>query len=491
MKCMVNFSHRAVCGAVVAVSLLATACGGDGGTPTPTPPTTLPPTNRAPQFTSPATASVIENSSGTVYTAAASDADGDAVTFSIAGGPDAGAFTLTGANLVFRGPPDFERPTDSDRDNVYNVTLGVSDGRGGTSNLALSVTVTNDKEGIAVRRVATGFVDPVGLAFLLTPQPPATDPLGRIAVAQASGEIYNVDGTTGARTLLADVFAGRPRGRVLAISYNKRRIGQYNGLYAIAQEPSGRVFVQRYAATMFAEVEVLPVGTPTISAKIFEGPDRGRPGGDLFVAISDESGNFAQNPNSRLGKLLFLEEVDISSGPTGFNVRIVGNGIRRSGGAGAVNGQILLADQGATFEHELTFFDPDSRPLDFGWPGREGTQGIGANPPTAVNAPKIVYGVGTGRDQGTGVVFGGLYRGPIANLDNRFVFGDRSGTIWSVPFADLTNSSLLRAPQMDRRTEDFVPDIGRIESPVAFIVDDRGRLFILDSDGELFRVDAA
>lgn len=496
MKPNPTLSRIMVLGVVGAIPLMASACGG-GGTPTPTPPTTLPPTNRAPQFTSPATASIVENSAATVYTAAASDPDGDALTYSISGGPDAGAFALTGANLAFRSAPDFERPTDSDRDNVYNLTLGVSDGRGGTASLSVAITVTNDKEGIAVRRIATGFTDPAGLGFLLTPQPPATDPLGRIAVAQANGEIYNVDGTTGARTLLADVFANRPRGRLLAVSYNKRRIMPYNGLYAIAQEPSGRVFVQQFAAAGISQLEVLPAGTPPVSAKIFEGPDGSLAGGGLYVTISDESGNFAQDPNSRRGKLLFLEEITLNiappgfsvSGPPGFGIRIVGSGIRNSGGAGAIAGQILLADQGATVEHELTFVQARTGPFDFGWPGREGTQGLGSNPPASVNGPRLVYGFGNGRDEGTGIIFGGLYQGPIASLNNRFVFGDRSGTIWSVPLDDLTNSSLLRAPQLDRRTEDFVPDLGRIESPVAFIVDDRNRLFILDADGELFRVD--
>lgn len=496
MSSGVTLSRLMLLGVIAALPLTISACGG-GGSPTPTPPVTLPPTNRAPQFTSPATASIVENSAATLYTAAATDPDGDTPSFSISGGPDAAAFTLSGANLAFRSAPDFERPTDSDRDNVYNVTLGVSDGRGGAASQSVTVTVTNDKEGISVRRVATGFVDPVGLGFLLTPQPPVTDPLGRIAVAQANGEIYNVDGTTGARTLLADVFANRPRGRLLAVSYNKRGIVAYNGLYAVAQEPSGRVFVQQYFAAGISQLEVLPAGTPPVSAKIFEGPDRDLPGGGLYVAISDESGNFAQDPNSRRGKLLFLEEVTLNvappgfppGGPPGFAVRIVGSGIRNPGGAGAIAGQILLADQGGTVEHELTFVQPRTGPYDFGWPGREGTQGIGASPPASVNGPRLVYGFGNGRDQGTGIIFGGLYQGAIATLNNRFVFGDRNGTIWSVPLNDLTSGSLLRAPQLDRRTEDFVPDIGRIESPVAFIVDDRNRLFILDSDGELFRVD--
>jgi hypothetical protein len=344
--------------------------------------------------------------------------------------------------------------------------------------------------------VATGFADPAGLGFLLSLGPSGVVQEGRIAVAQTNGQIFDVNGTTGARTLLADVFDGRPRGKLLAIGFNDRRNNFYSGLYAVAQEPGGRVFVQRYTRSSLPELEVLPAGSAPVSATIFEGVVRGLPGGDLYMTLSDESGSFAQNPSSPLGKLIFLESQDPFAGASfggsaGYVARIIGNGIRRSAGAGPVNGQILLSDQGGSLEQELTFFQQDARPLDFGWPGREGTQGIGANPPAAVNGPTVAYGFGTGADQGTGIVFGGLYRGPIADLDNRYVFGDRSGTFWSVRFSDPVGGFLLRPQQMDRRTEDFVPDAGQIESPVGFMVDDRERLFILDSDGELFRVDAA
>ena len=37
----------------------------------------------------------------------------------------------------------------------------------------------------------------------------------------------------------------------------------------------------------------------------------------------------------------------------------------------------------------------------------------------------------------------------------------------------------------------LAPDVGAIEAPVAFTTDDRGRMFVLDADGELFRIDAA
>lgn len=483
----VSARRAAVIASVGTLALVVASCGGGGSSGGSGGGSAA---NRAPQITSASTASITENATSAL-TLAASDADGDAVSFAVTGGADAGAFTVSGTNLAFRNAADFERPADANRDNVYNVTIEARDGRGGVASADLVVTVTNSKEGIAVTRVASGFTSPAGLGALLVIGTPA----GKIAVAQTTGEIFEVDGTTGARTLLADVFAGRPRGRLLAITYYSRPSNFYGGLHAVVQEADGRVFVQRYTRTALDESEVLPSGSAPVSAALFSGPVRGLPGGDLHMTLSDEGGTFAQNPASRLGKLIFLQEKDPFAGASttraGYNVQVIGNGIRRSGGAGAINGEILLSDQGASIEHELTFFLPDARPLDFGWPGREGTQGIGANPPAAINGPKIAYGFGTGPDQGTGVIFGGLYRGPIADLDNRFVFGDRSGAFWSVRFSDLTTNFLLGPPQMDRRRADFAPDAGAIDSPVAFVTDDQGRMFILDSDGELFRIDAA
>ena len=74
---------------IVLAGLLALGgCGGGGGTPAPTPAPspTPPPANRAPVFTSATAISIPENIAGTVYTATATDADGNALTFSLAGG---------------------------------------------------------------------------------------------------------------------------------------------------------------------------------------------------------------------------------------------------------------------------------------------------------------------------------------------------------------------------------------------------------------------
>ena len=49
--------------------------------------------------------------------------------------------------LTFTNPPDFENPTDANRDNVYEVTVEATDDDGHTDSLAVTVTVTAQSEG--------------------------------------------------------------------------------------------------------------------------------------------------------------------------------------------------------------------------------------------------------------------------------------------------------------------------------------------------------
>jgi len=100
--------------------------------------------DNGPVFTSGTSTNFAENNTGTVYTAAATDADGDTPTFAITGGADAGLFsinTITG-EVTFDTPPDYEIPGDNGGDNVYNIDITASDGAN-TSTQSVSITVTD------------------------------------------------------------------------------------------------------------------------------------------------------------------------------------------------------------------------------------------------------------------------------------------------------------------------------------------------------------
>ena len=77
----------------------------------------------------------------------ASDPDGDELTFSILYGDDANAFDLNESTdvLHFKSPCDYESPGDNNSDNIYEVTVQVSDGND-TDILNLFVYVTDVQE---------------------------------------------------------------------------------------------------------------------------------------------------------------------------------------------------------------------------------------------------------------------------------------------------------------------------------------------------------
>jgi hypothetical protein len=81
-----------------------------------------------------------------VTTVTATDPDaGQTLTYSMSGGVDAAKFTIdasTGA-LSFMTAPNFELPSDSGGNNVYDVTVQVSDGHGGIDTQAIAVTVND------------------------------------------------------------------------------------------------------------------------------------------------------------------------------------------------------------------------------------------------------------------------------------------------------------------------------------------------------------
>ncbi len=88
---------------------------------------------------------VSENHTGTVVDASSTDADdSDSETYSISG-TDSGQFTINGSTgvLTFNTSPDYENPLDNGGDNVYNLTVIVTDGAGHTDSEAITITVTN------------------------------------------------------------------------------------------------------------------------------------------------------------------------------------------------------------------------------------------------------------------------------------------------------------------------------------------------------------
>ena len=102
--------------------------------------------NEIPTITSATSASILENTSGTIYTASATDPEDDTLTYALSS-TDKDDFTIDSSSgtISFTINPDYENPADADTDNVYQVTLEVSDGSN-TVTQALTFTITDVNE---------------------------------------------------------------------------------------------------------------------------------------------------------------------------------------------------------------------------------------------------------------------------------------------------------------------------------------------------------
>ena len=113
--------------------------------------------NEVPLVTGTTSFTYRENGTATIYTFSAADPEGAAISWS-PGGADGDDFTITVDSrgrgvLTFASPPDFENPTDADRDNVYEVTVEARDSEGNRAELQVEVTVVDQNEGPEVSGV--------------------------------------------------------------------------------------------------------------------------------------------------------------------------------------------------------------------------------------------------------------------------------------------------------------------------------------------------
>ena len=137
------------------VTLILASCGGGGGggsTPAP---------NRAPVVTDPGALTLLEGASS-VATISASDPDNNSLSFSISSGDDQALFSISSSGVLsFSAAPDFESPSDADSNNIYDLTVQVSDGTL-TDTQTISITVTDAFEGRVVDAPISGalvFID--------------------------------------------------------------------------------------------------------------------------------------------------------------------------------------------------------------------------------------------------------------------------------------------------------------------------------------------
>jgi hypothetical protein len=157
-----------------------------------------------PAFTSSATPSVAENTTA-VITVTTADPEGDTVTYSLTGGADAALFSIdtnSGA-LSFVSPPDFEAPTDTGANNVYDVQVTATDG----TNPAvqnLQVTVTDVDEPPAFTSSATPSVaENTTAVTTVTTTDPEGDTVTYSLTGGADAALFSIDTNSGALSFVS------------------------------------------------------------------------------------------------------------------------------------------------------------------------------------------------------------------------------------------------------------------------------------------------
>ena len=156
-------------------------------------------------------------------------------------------------------------------------------------------------------------------------------------------------------------------------------------------------------------------------------------------------------------------------------------------------GDLYIGDVGQGSREEIDLIPSNSiGGENFGWRLREGdiatpSGGVGGAEPTGNVNPIYDYeSFGTGDFTGDSVTGGVLYRGPVTQLNGKYVFADyQDNHLWAFDPADpdATVQKLNTAVSPVIRS-----NIGTINSVVAFAEDTHGNLYIVDIGGEIFRI---
>ncbi|MEO1255176.1 MAG: T9SS type A sorting domain-containing protein, partial [Bacteroidota bacterium] len=121
-----------------------------------------------PMFTSSNTSSSVENNLEVIYTIEANEE----ASFTLGNTKDESLFSLTNGNEIrFIESPDFERPLDSNTDNVYELDVIATDQAGNSSTLALTITITDiDDTAPVITSAGSGSINEnaEGIAYVAT-----------------------------------------------------------------------------------------------------------------------------------------------------------------------------------------------------------------------------------------------------------------------------------------------------------------------------------
>lgn len=151
-------------------------------------------------------------------------------------------------------------------------------------------------------------------------------------------------------------------------------------------------------------------------------------------------------------------------------------------------GDLFIADVGQGQREEVNFqLAGSTGGENYGWRLREGdirTPSVGGDRPTDNVDPIYAYERDGNEFSGRSVTGGYRYRGPVTELRGLYFFADfTNGRIWSLQpsvggFSDL----VFESPRLPT-------DQGEVNNVASFGEDARGNLYVVDFDGDIFRLE--
>ena len=274
-----------------------------------------------------ATTSVPENTADTRVLADYTATDPENPTAGIfswrTSGRDGGDFVINElGELRFRYSPDYERPADSDRDNVYEVTVRASDGRVyGTLEEPLMVTVTEVNETpVITTKSRTEFTQRENTAAVLytyRANDQDVDDLIRWSVEGADGEDFAIYNGILSFRLLPDFELPvdsdeNNEYRITVVASDGSLRDTVNAIITITDQPEGPVIAGR---TGFTVTENYDIAQPLGSYTATDAKDM-RPVYPRWSLSGSDGGDFVIDPAT--GSLTFRNTPDYDRpGPTG------------------------------------------------------------------------------------------------------------------------------------------------------------------------------
>ena len=378
--------------------------------------------------------------------------------------------------------------------------------------LVASVLVSLASAQAGTVRFATGLAQPTYLTA------PSNDPT-RVFVTELGGDIELLDVATGQRA--ASPFLSIANADRLAAMAFDPGYASNRRFYVYYRDAAGTARLVRYEASVSDRELADPASAMPVlqiaAAGHFGGWIGFGPDGYLYVQVGD-GGDFmshdapgnGQGTTAELLANVLRIDVDGDDFPADADrnyaippdnpfVGMAGRdeiwafGLRNPwrGSFDRLTGDYYLADVGQDAREEIDV-EPagSSGGRNYGWRLREGriatpTGGVGGPRPAGAVDPVYDYQHGFGADQGKSVTGGYVYRGSIAALQGRYFFADYvNPRIWSLR----VDAQAATVTEFVDWTHEFAPTIGSLDNIVSFGEDAVGELYIVDYDGDIFRV---